>query len=63
MVASILVLTSTALTILAWKNGFWGIAGRVHYTLVVLALLSFILVAEQLEPAGLQVLVQPIFLP
>ncbi len=42
MVASIPVLTSTALTILAWKNGYWGIAGRVHYTLVVLALMSFI---------------------
>ena len=42
MAASILALSSSALIALAWKDGYWGIAGRVHYTLVVLALLSFI---------------------
>ena len=42
MVASILAFSSTALTVLAWRDGYWGIAGRVHYTLVVVALLSFV---------------------
>lgn len=42
MVASILALSSAALTVLAWKDSYWGIAGRFHYTLVVIAMLSFI---------------------
>lgn len=42
IVAAVLSLSSTALAVLAWKNGYWNIAGRVHYSLVVLALLAFI---------------------
>lgn len=42
IVAAVLVLSSTALVVLAWKDSYWSIAGRVHYTLVVLALLAFI---------------------
>lgn len=42
IVAAVLALSSTALAVLAWKNGYWNIAGRVHYSLVVLALLAFI---------------------
>jgi CubicO group peptidase (beta-lactamase class C family) len=42
IVAAVLALSSTALAVLAWKDSYWSIAGRVHYTLVVLALLAFI---------------------
>jgi len=33
----ILTIISLGFTILAWGNGYWGLAGRVHYTLVMLA--------------------------
>lgn len=42
MVASILALSSAALAVLAWKDGYWSIVGRLHYSLVVMALLSFV---------------------
>jgi CubicO group peptidase (beta-lactamase class C family) len=38
------VLTAGALvyTVLAWKNGYWGIAGRAYYTLVTVAAIAFV---------------------
>jgi len=38
------VLTVGALiySVLAWKRGYWGIATRVHYTLVTVAALAFV---------------------
>ncbi len=42
IIAAIMALASAAFTALAWKNGYWGIAGRLHYTLVVIALLAFV---------------------
>ncbi|HEX6304539.1 MAG TPA: serine hydrolase domain-containing protein [Anaerolineales bacterium] len=38
------VLTAGALvyTVLAWKNRYWGIAGRAYYTLVTLAAVAFV---------------------
>jgi uncharacterized membrane protein YidH (DUF202 family) len=38
------VLTVGALiySVLAWKRSYWGIAARVHYTLVTLAALAFV---------------------
>jgi hypothetical protein len=38
------VLTVGALIygVLAWKNSYWGIATRVHYTLVTVAALAFV---------------------
>jgi hypothetical protein len=42
LVAAILALGSAAFAALAWKNGYWGLSGRVHYTLVALALLAFV---------------------
>ena len=29
-------------TVLAWRCRYWGLAGRVHYTLVTLAALAFV---------------------
>jgi hypothetical protein len=28
--------------VLAWKNGYWSVWGRVHFTLVALALAEFL---------------------
>jgi hypothetical protein len=38
------VLTASALvyTVLAWKNSYWGIAGRAYYTLVTIAAVAFV---------------------
>jgi len=38
------VLTAGALvyTVLAWKNSYWGIAGRVYYTFVTIAAVAFV---------------------
>jgi CubicO group peptidase (beta-lactamase class C family) len=38
------VLTAGALvsTVLAWKNRYWGVAGRAYYTLVTLAAVAFV---------------------
>lgn len=38
------VLTAGALvyTVLAWKKGYWGIAGRAYYTLVTIAAVAFV---------------------
>jgi hypothetical protein len=38
------VLTAGALvyTVLAWKNSYWGIAGRAYYTLVTVAAVAFV---------------------
>jgi hypothetical protein len=38
------VLTAGALvyTVLAWKDSYWGITGRLHYTLVTVAAVAFV---------------------
>ena len=30
------------LAVLAWKDRYWGVVGRVHYTLVALAAVVFV---------------------
>lgn len=42
IIAAIMALASAVFTALAWKNGYWTIAGRLHFTLVVIALFAFI---------------------
>ncbi len=42
LIAAVLAIGSAAFAVLAWKNGYWGLSGRIHYTLVVLALLAFV---------------------
>ncbi len=42
LIAAILGFGSAVFAVRAWKNGYWSLKGRVHYTLVVLALLAFI---------------------
>jgi CubicO group peptidase (beta-lactamase class C family) len=42
LAASILVIGPVIFTILAWVRRFWGKAGRIHYTLVTLALLGIV---------------------
>jgi CubicO group peptidase (beta-lactamase class C family) len=40
IVIALLTLGAVVLTVLAWRRRYWGIAGRVHYTLVTLAALA-----------------------
>ena len=42
MAGSALVLISLALAVFAWARGYWSLAGRIHYSLVVLAGLAFV---------------------
>ena len=42
LLAVVLTIGAMGFTVLAWKNRYWGVAGRVHYTLVTLVSLAFI---------------------
>jgi len=42
LIAIIPTIGSIYFTVLAWKNSYWSMLGRVHYTLVTLASLVFI---------------------
>jgi hypothetical protein len=41
LVSAILAVGVVILAFLAWREGFWSLGGRVHYTLVAVAQLSF----------------------
>jgi len=41
------------LAALAWKYRYWGVAGRVHYTLVALAAVVFVLFLSNWNLTGL----------
>ena len=41
LVAAVMTIGTIGFTVLAWKKCYWGVAGRVHYTLVTLASLGF----------------------
>ena len=40
--SAILTVGALIYTVLAWKNSYWGIAGRLYYTLVTAAAVSFV---------------------
>jgi len=42
VIAAILTLFVIPLTVLAWLKKYWTLQGRIHYTLVTLALVTFI---------------------
>jgi CubicO group peptidase (beta-lactamase class C family) len=42
LLASILVIGPVAFTILAWTRRYWSVAGRIHYTLVTLAMVGMV---------------------
>ena len=42
LVASILVIGPVIFTVLAWARRYWSRAGRIHYTLITLALLGMV---------------------
>jgi CubicO group peptidase (beta-lactamase class C family) len=44
--AAVLTLGAVAHSVLAWRNGYWSVAGRIHYTLVTVA---FVTLAWQLN--------------
>jgi hypothetical protein len=42
LVASILVIGPVILTVLAWMRRYWSLAGRIHYTLITVALVGMV---------------------
>ncbi|WP_336362504.1 serine hydrolase domain-containing protein [Halalkalicoccus salilacus] len=44
VLAAIATLGTAAFCVLAWRDGYWGLLGRLHYTLVTLACLVFLAV-------------------
>jgi hypothetical protein len=42
VLAAVLTIGALVYTVLAWKDSYWGIAGRAYYTLVTLAALAFV---------------------
>ena len=42
VLAAVLTVGALVSTVLAWKNGYWGIAGRAYYTLVTIAAVAFV---------------------
>ena len=56
LLAAVLTIGALVYTVLAWKDKYWGIAGRVYYTLVTLAAVAFVWFLHYVEPAGLAVL-------
>jgi hypothetical protein len=48
-----LTLGVVVLAVLAWKDHYWGVAGRVHYSLVALAAVLFVLFLSSWNLIGL----------
>jgi CubicO group peptidase (beta-lactamase class C family) len=42
VLAAVLTVGALLYSVLAWKNGYWGSAARVHYTLVTVAAVAFV---------------------
>ena len=42
VLSAVLTVGALVYSVLAWKRGYWGIATRVHYTLVTVAALAFV---------------------
>jgi CubicO group peptidase (beta-lactamase class C family) len=42
VLAAVLTVGALVSTVLAWKNGYWGIAGRAYYSLVTIAAVAFV---------------------
>ena len=53
LLSVLLTLGIVVLAALAWKYRYWGVAGRVHYTLVALAAVVFILFLSNWNLIGL----------
>jgi hypothetical protein len=47
-----LTLGIVVLAVLAWKNRYWGVASRVHYTLVALAAVLFVVLLSNWNLIG-----------
>ncbi len=42
VLSAVLTVGALIYTVLAWKNSYWGIAGRAYYTLVTVAAVAFV---------------------
>jgi hypothetical protein len=52
LLAAVLTIGLVIFTVLAWKNKYWSLAGRLHYTLITLAALAFIWFLNQWNLLG-----------
>ena len=42
ILAAVQTVGALVYSVLAWKDSYWGVAGRVYYTLVTLAAVAFV---------------------
>jgi hypothetical protein len=42
VLAAAMTLGALVYTVLAWRDGYWGIAGRIFYTLVTVTAVAFV---------------------
>jgi len=49
LLSIILTVGLIGFTVLAWKEGFWSITGRIHYTFITLAALGFLWALNELH--------------
>jgi len=42
VLSAVLTVGALVYTVLAWKKGYWGITGRLYYTLVTVAAVAFV---------------------
>ena len=42
VLAALLTVGALGYLVLAWKNSYWGISTRIHYTLVTVAAVAFV---------------------
>jgi hypothetical protein len=42
VLAAVLTVGALVFTVLAWKDRYWGVAGRVHYTVVTITAVVFL---------------------
>lgn len=54
-IASLLTLGTIVHAIRAWRGRYWGIAGRLHYTLLTLTLMTFVWQLSHWNLLGLQI--------
>jgi hypothetical protein len=52
LISIALTLGMVVFTVLAWKDGYWRILGRAHYTLVALGAVGFLWALEQIHLLG-----------
>jgi hypothetical protein len=42
VISAVLTVAAVVYTVLAWKDGYWGVAARAYFTLVTVAAVAFV---------------------